>query len=293
MIGRVGRKRGLSQFLAVPAFVLFALFFLYPLFRAIGLSLTDWNGVGTPEFVGLANFQRFFSDQRARTDIANTLLFALGSAPLLNVVGLCYALLVDRKARGIGFARMAVYLPAVVSPLVMGYIWYFILQPKRGFLAMLMPNAAVFSSHAGWFADRPSALIMLILVNVWQYAGMTMIIYLAGLQSIPTELYEAAHIDGAGAWSRLRRITIPLLYPAIRVNVVTNIIGSLAVFDVIVSLTGGGPGYATESLSLYIMRMVYGGSTGYSTAVAVILFVVILIPVLVSLRLLSRVEATT
>lgn len=112
-----------------------------------------------------------------------------------------------------------------------------------------------------------------------------MIIYLAGLQSIPSEYAEAATIDGAGRWQRFSRITLPLLMPAIRINVVTNIIGSLSVFDIIMALTQGGPGYSTESLSIYIMRMCYGSRTGYSTAVAMILFFIILIPVLISMRL--------
>ena len=128
-------------------------------------------------------------------------------------------------------------------------------------------------------------LLVLVLVNVWQFPGMTMIIYLAGLQSIPAEYVEAATIDGAGRWQRFSRITLPLLMPAIRINVVTNIIGSLSVFDIIMALTQGGPGYSTESLSIYIMRMCYGSRTGYSTAVAMILFFIILIPVLISMRL--------
>jgi raffinose/stachyose/melibiose transport system permease protein len=112
-----------------------------------------------------------------------------------------------------------------------------------------------------------------------------MVIYLAGLQAIPGELYEAAKMDGASSLGRFRFITIPLLIPSIRINVVTNIIGSLSVFDIVMSLTGGGPGYATESLSIYIMRMCYGSKTGYSTAVAIIMFFIILVPVLISMRL--------
>ena len=114
---------------------------------------------------------------------------------------------------------------------------------------------------------------------------MTMIIYLAGLQSIPSEYLEAATLDGAGWWQKFTHVTIPLLMPAIRINVVTNIIGSLSVFDIIMALTEGGPGYSTESLSIYIMRMCYGSRTGYSTAVAMILFFIILVPVLISMRL--------
>jgi raffinose/stachyose/melibiose transport system permease protein len=128
-------------------------------------------------------------------------------------------------------------------------------------------------------------MIVLILVNVWQYAGMTMVIYLAGLQAIPGELYEAAKMDGASSMGRFRYVTIPLLIPSIRINVVTNIIGSLSVFDIVMSLTGGGPGYSTETLSIYIMRMCYGSKTGYSTAVAMIMFFIILVPVLISMRL--------
>jgi len=134
-------------------------------------------------------------------------------------------------------------------------------------------------------SNYPITMMVLILVNVWQYAGMTMIIYLAGLQNISADLREAAMIDGATTWQRFTRVTLPLLMPAIRINIVTNIIGSLSVFDVIMSLTEGGPGYATESLSIYIMRMCYGSRTGYSTAVAMILFLIILVPVLISMRL--------
>ena len=114
-----------------------------------------------------------------------------------------------------------------------------------------------------------------------------MVIYLAGLQAIPEELYEAAKVDGASFTKRLFYVTLPMLIPSIRINVVTNIIGSLSVFDIVMSLTGGGPGYATETLSIYIMRMCYGSKTGYSTAVAIIMFFIILIPVLISMRLIK------
>lgn len=280
----------LHLFMALPAIALFGMFFIYPLAQGIGISLTDSNGVTTPSFVGLQNFVDFFGDDRARTDVRNTILFALGSAPLLNLFGLLYALLLDRKMAGRGFARAAVYLPAVISPLIMGYIWYFILQPGRGYLSHVLGELRLGALDGNWLGDSSSALIVLIVVNVWQYVGMTMIIYLAGLQSIPSDLYEAGAIDGAGRLASLRYITLPLLYPAIKINVVTNIIGSLSVFEIIVALTDGGPGYATESLSIYIMRMLYGSFTGYSTAVALILFVIILVPVLVFLRMTRRSE---
>ena len=279
-----------TQFLSLPALLLFSVFFVYPLLRGIGMSLTDWDGMGAAKFVGLKNFLDFFSDQRAMQDIKTTLIFAIGSAVLLNLVGLGYALLMNSEFRGKSIARVVIYLPAIISPLIMGYIWYFLLQPGRGFLYHAFAQLGLPDLIGSWMSSYSSSMLVLVLVNVWQFAGMTMIIYLAGLQSIPAELLESAVIDGASPWQRFSQVTIPLLMPAIRINVVTNIIGSLSVFDIIMSLTEGGPGYSTESLSIYIMRMCYGSRTGYSTAVALILFFIILIPVLISMRLTREKE---
>jgi raffinose/stachyose/melibiose transport system permease protein len=278
----------LHKAMALPALLLFAVFFLIPLAQGIGISLTDSNGVAKPNFVGLQNFADFFRDDRAKRDIANTVLFAAASAPLLNLFGLAYALLLDRPFPGRNAVRAIVYLPAVISPLIMGYIWYFLLQPGRGFLHQVGERYGIGALQTDWLGSASTTLWVIVLVNVWQYVGMTMIVYLAGLQSIPGEVLEAARIDGAGYWTTLRSITIPLLAPSININVVTNIIGSLSVFDIIVALTDGGPGYSTESLSLYIMRMLYGSFTGYSTAVAILLFLIILVPVSVYLMLMRR-----
>lgn len=280
----------LHKLMAVPAILLYSVFFIYPLTQGIGISLTDSNGITEPNFVGMQNFIKFFGDDRAKTDLYNTVYFALGSAPLLNVFGLIYALVLDQSFKGKGFVRAVVYLPAVISPLIMGYIWYFILQPGRGFLHHILESMQLGFLNGNWLGDPTNALNVLVLVNVWQFVGMTMIIYLAGLQSIPEELYESSKMDGAGYLARIRYVTIPMLYPAIKINVVTNIIGSLAVFDVIMALTEGGPGYSTESLSIYIMRMLYGSFTGYSTAVAMILFIIIIIPVFLFLRLTKSKE---
>ncbi len=279
------KKICIGQFMSLPAFLLFATFFVYPLLKGIGMSLTDWDGMGTASFIGFQNFIDFFSDERAIHDIGTTLIFAVFSALLLNVAGLCYALLMNSRFRGQSIARVIIYLPAIISPLIMGYIWYFLLQPGRGYLHYAFLQLGLPDLTASWMGSYRTIMLVLILVNVWQYSGMTMIIYLAGLQAIPAELTEAAKIDGAGGWQCFCNITVPLLKPSVRINVVTNIIGSLSVFDIIMSLTQGGPGYSTESLSIYIMRMCYGSKTGYSTAVALILFFIILVPVLISMRL--------
>lgn len=281
-------KTGLHTYMAIPAFILYTIFFIYPLIKGVGMSFTDWDGIGRLSFIGLENFRNFFQDERALNDVKTTLLFALGSAPLLNIVGLIYALLMNSKFTGKGITRMIIYLPAIISPLIMGYIWYLLLQPGRGFIYHFLNNMGKGDLFGNWLGSYWTTMLVLVLVNVWQYAGMTMVIYLAGLQAIPTELYESAKMDGASSISRFRFVTLPLLVPSIRINVVTNIIGSLSVFDIVMSLTGGGPGYSTETLSIYIMRMCYGSRTGYSTAVAVIMFFIILIPVLISMRLTKQ-----
>lgn len=275
--------------MALPAFLLFSLFFLYPLFRGAGLSLTNWDGFSSPEFIGFRNFISFFSDERALGDVNNTVLFALGSAPLLNLSGLLLALLLNRNFVGRNTARATLYLPAVISPMIMGSIWYLLLQPRRGLLAVILGKIG-FASTYNWMLSGNTALFVIVLVNVWQYAGMTMIIYLAGLQAIPEDHYEASAVEGATRFQVFRHVVFPQLIPSLKINIITNIIGSLSVFDVILALTDGGPGYDTESLSIYIMRMSYGNKTGYSTAVAMILFFIILIPVLIALRIFNKVE---
>lgn len=280
----------LHKFMALPAIILFGLFFIYPLTQGIGISLTNSNGISQPQFIGFQNFVEFFKDERAKKDVATTVLFALGSAPLLNLFGFMYALVLDRSFKGKSVVRAIIYLPAVISPLIMGYVWYFILQPDRGFLYHVLQNLNLGVLSGNWLGNPKSALIVLILINVWQFVGMTMIIYLAGLQSIPKELYEACEIDGAGYAKSLWYITIPMLVQSIKINVVTNIIGSLSVFEVIIALTDGGPGYSTESLSIYILRMLYGSFTGYSTAVAMILFAIIIIPVVIFMKFIKTRE---
>jgi len=288
-------------YMAIPALILFSLFFLYPLARGVRLSLMDWNGYSTPTFIGLNNFINFFKDDRALHDISNTVIFALGSAPLLNIFGLGLALLLNESGNSlkspsskgkrslIPAVRGMIYLPAVISPMIMGSVWYLLLQPGRGLFAIFLQRVGI-DMTGNWMLSGSSAMSVIILVNVWQFAGMTMVIYLAGLQAISEELYEAGRVEGAGRLQIFRYITIPQLLPAIRINVITNIIGSLSVFEVILALTDGGPGYATESLSIYIMRMSYGSRTGFSTAVAMILFMIILIPVLFSMKFFDKLE---
>ena len=175
------KRKDLTQWMSLPALLLYGLFFVYPLLKGIGMSMTDWDGMGEAKFVGLANFARFFQDARAMGDIRTTLLFAAGSALLLNLVGLGYAFLMEKPFPCRSLARVVIYLPAIISPLIMGYIWYFLLQPGRGFLYYAARQLGAEFFLGKWMSSYPATMAVLIFVNVWQYAGMTMIIYLAGL----------------------------------------------------------------------------------------------------------------
>lgn len=273
----------LHKFMFLPATLLFIMFFILPLVQGVGVSMTDWNGFSEERnFIGLSNFIRFFSDKRALNAIGVTLLFGLISPLLLNIFGLLFAILFDSKIRGKILARTAVYMPSIISPLIMGYLWTLILSPRTGVLDKTLQHLGVDYSFK-WMGDPDKAIWLIIIVNVWQFVGGPMMIYLAGLQSIPVELYEAGKIDGAGAFQMFKNVTWPLLYPSARINIFTNIIGSMAVFDIIMAITMGGPGYATESLSIFIYKQSFNGFAGYATAVSIIMFFIIVIPIGISL----------
>lgn len=276
--------------MVLPEIILFVVFFAVPFISVIGMSLTNYNGIQSFDFVGLDNFRRLLGDARAMRDLQNTLLFGFVSAALLNVFGLLYALILEKDTRLNRLARTLIYVPSIISGFISGYIWKIILAADTGALYRVLETFGMLNLWTNYLADMDKAIWVVIVVNLIQFVGGTAIIYVAGIQSIDPELYDVARIDGAGYFKTLRYITMPLLTPAIRINVVTNIIGSLAVFDIIMSLTGGGPGYATESLSMFIYRNVYGGKTGYATAVSVVMIVIILIPVVVSMLEMNRRE---
>lgn len=280
----------LHKFMALPAILLFLLFFLYPLCRGIGYSTMKYNGISAPIFVGLRNFIDFFHDSRALHDILNTLQFGICSAILLNIFGLIYALIFDGNTLLKRLGRTIVYIPAVISGLIMGYVWLMILSPQTGTYYLILQKFQGLWFYKDLLGSMKDAMWLIIAVNVWQFVGGPMIIYLAGLQAIDVQIYEASKIDGAGYLQNLFYVTLPLLVTSIKINVITNIIGSLAVFDVIQALTSGGPGYATESLSMFIYRNTYGGATGYATAVSIIMFLIILIPVAISLTIFNKKE---
>jgi len=280
----------LVNLMYLPALILLAVFIFYPFIQGVRYSFTNWDGYSEQfRWVGLLQYQRFLSDPDMLRTIVNTFIYGCGSTLLQNILGLAYALFLDQKIRGKGFVRTIVYLPIIISPLIMGYISYFFFQYDGGAANDVLHVLG--RAPVDWLGNGPTAVWIITFVNTYQYMGVAMIIYLAGLQAIPREFQDAAAIDGASAVARFRFITLPLLMPAITVSVVYNVIGGLKLFDVIVAMTNGGPGYASQSLSTMMYNLYFAREdAGYAATLGNIMFLIITVVGIALLIALRRKE---
>lgn len=270
------RARTMNLFY-IPAIILFMIFVIYPLVKGIYLSFTNWNGYSqTYKLVGLDNYVRMLSDQNVHRAFINTIVYGVGSTVLQNVLGLGLALLLNQKFRGRAFTRTLVYLPVMIAPLIMGYIMYFFFSFDNGALNDVIGLFG--KAPVDWLAKGTTGVIVMTIVNSLQFVGISMVIYLAGLQGISDMYYEAAAMDGVKPVQRFRYITLPLLTPAISSSVTINLIGGLKLFDIIMALTSGGPGYDTHSLSTLVHRTYFGSeNAGYASAIGLVSFVLIMV----------------
>ena len=271
------RRRQRMNFLYIPAVVLMAAFVVYPLLRGIYVSFFKWNGYSPGmEFVGISNYLELLTDKFFHIAFGNTLLYGFGSAFLQNVAGLALALYLNSKFKGRNVVRTIVYMTVMVSGLLMGYIMQFFFSLDHGIWNELLGYLGVEPIY--WLGNGNIGKIIITLVNSWQYVGIAMIIYLAGLQNIPSMYYEAAMLDGGSSWIVFRHVTFPLLIPAISTAVVQNVVGGLKLNDVVISLTRGGPTLTTHSISSFISYTYFDmEKAGFASAVGVFLFVFIFI----------------
>ena len=260
----------------IPAIVLFILFVIVPLFRGVFLSFTNWNGYSQKyKIVGIDNYIRLFTDKNVMRATFNTLVYGIGSTLLQNILGLLFALYLNSKFKGRTVVRTCIYLPVMIASLIMGYIMYFFFTYDGAFNDIRL---ALGMEALDFLAEGKRAVVILTLVNSWQFVGISMVLYLAGLQGISDMYYEAAMIDGATGYTLFSKITFPLLAPAINSAVVINLIGGLKLFDVIKALTNGGPGYDSNSLSTLINRTYFGSeAAGYAAAIGICSFLLIAI----------------
>lgn len=272
----------------VPALLLLAVFLLYPMLSGLRMSFTDWNGYSANRnSVGLENYISLFTDPVFGGALVNTLIYGIGSTLLQQILGLALALILNKAIRGRTAIRAIIYLPALVSPVVMGTMYYLLFQYYTGAFNDIV--VATGGERISWLSEPNFAILVIVLVNSFQFVGVSMIIYLAGLQGINRSYLEAAALDGASGTKRFIHVIAPLLQPAFATSIVFNLIGGFKLYDVIKVMTNGGPGYSTDSVSTLIARMYFDNQrAGYAAAQGVFLFIFIAVFTLILNWLLSR-----
>jgi raffinose/stachyose/melibiose transport system permease protein len=255
-----------------------------------GYAFTDWNGTDPAKWVGLANFQEIFSTKESLGAVLTTVELSLLAVALSNVIGLALALGLHRTIRTRNVMRAVFFAPVVLSPLAVSYIWQFVFDAGGPLNGLLKGVGLTAWTHA-WLAELAWAKWTILVVLIWQYSGLAMAFYLAGLQGIPEEIEEAAAVDGASTWNRLRSITLPLLAPATTASVTITTLFTLRVFDQVMALTGGGPAGATETLATQVYQQTFvAGRFGYGAALALVLTALVAIVSIVQLVVLRAGE---
>ncbi|MEV4033943.1 carbohydrate ABC transporter permease [Streptomyces umbrinus] len=289
---RVRRARATPPWwFALPALVLFAFVVLVPSVRGVYYAFTDWDGLDPSfSFVGLDNFADMLRDPDAVQAIWHTLLIAVSITVIQNALGLLLALGVNSAIKSRNLLRVFLFAPAVITPIVTAYLWRNLLGPD-GAVNTLLGAVGLDGWRQDWLGSPQVALWSVVGVIVWQFAGYSMVIFLAGLQSVPKEVHEAAAIDGAGPVRRFWSVTRPLLAPALTINLMLSIIGGIKLFDQVYALTGGGPGHATDTISTLIYKDAFTlGEFGYSIALAVVLTIIVAVVSTGQYLVLSRNE---
>lgn len=274
----------------LPALSVYILFKLYPALSGIFYSLTNWNGLKKEyDFIGISNFIEIFSDQYFWQSMWFTFKYVIVIVIVSNVIALTLAVAIESRRKAKGLFRTIFYMPNMISMVIGGYMWMFIFTKV---LYYMVDNWGVKFLDHSWIGDPKYSFIAIIIVAAWGAVGYLMIIYMAALQGVPSNLKEAASIDGATPWQNFWKIVFPLIRHAITICVFWALNAGFQVFDVIYTLTGGGPGRATQSVAINIYEEAFKGNRrfGYATAKSTILFVVVLIVTAIQLKITSRKE---
>ncbi|MGN0336087.1 MAG: carbohydrate ABC transporter permease [Lachnospiraceae bacterium] len=274
--------------LVIPGFIIFTIGLIIPLILAFRYSLTSWDGMSVEKpFVGFQNYLKLIKDEDFRSAWWFTIKFTIGNTIIQNVLALAFAVALDSGIKAQKWYRTAFFVPCLISSIIVGFVWLKMFSNVLPEINELLGTSINFLL----FGDGETVLSGLLIANNWQWIGYWMLIYLAGLQSIPAELHEAAKVDGAGPWSRFINITIPMLAPAITICVVGITTGSLKVYDLLVSSTKGGPGRASTSVIYQTYTTAINGRQyGYGSAMSVSLVVVLLLVALIQVKSLKSKE---
>ncbi|HUT75551.1 MAG TPA: sugar ABC transporter permease [Armatimonadota bacterium] len=285
------REQRAAYLFLTPGLALFLVFTVIPVFAALYLSFCRYDVIHAPSWLGVKNYARLWEDLRSGgvffLSLRNTAQYALGTIPLGMALALGLALLLNAGIRGMGLYRTTYYLPVVTSMVAVAMVWMWIYDPSYGLLNYLLGKLS-FGRLApqAWLGSPGEAMPAIVAMSVWKGLGYNTVIYLAGLQGIPEHLYEAATMDGAGAWQRFRRITWPLLKPTTAFILVVSVIGASQVFSQVYVMTNGGPNNATTTIVYQIFQNAFSYmKMGYASAMAFVLFGLIFVLSLLTLRL--------
>ena len=275
---KYGIDRTALAFIA-PALILYVLFIIVPTVSSVYYSFTSWDGISPDvKFIGLANYKEIFTSARFGNALKNTIILIIFISVLENAFALALAVLVDNIRWGKNFFRSAFYIPVLISGIVSGFIWKIMYNYNFGAINSILTQIGLGDFRQDWLGNTALTLIMIGVVLVWKGAGYYMIIYLASLQSVSTDVIEAAEIDGASPWQRFRMITIPLISGAFTINFTLSLINGLKVFDQINVMTDGGPGFTSETLVYLLYKVGFTeGRQGFGTAVGIMLLFIIII----------------
>jgi ABC-type sugar transport system permease subunit len=260
--------------IAALALVLYVVFLVVPVLLSLETSFTNQNILFPgSQFVGLANYTRLLHDSSFFSSLEFTLGLALGATVAANIVGLCFAILLNRTSLSYRILRILAFLPQVISGIIVGFVWSWMLSPS-GLVNNVLTGLGVVHQPVNWLGTPNLAMLCTGVVVAWVLSGFTTVVYLAALQNIPPELYEASAIDGASSRQQFRLITLRMVAPATTISVVISLITVLKLYDIITALTGGGPAYATRSIAMYIISVGFNDDAyGYASAIAMVLLV--------------------
>lgn len=275
------RRRAASRVAAwwwsLPALALIAAVHYAATLAGSAYAFTDFNGFRTPEFVGLQNFREIFTGEAPLRALLNTIVIAVAFLVLTNVLGMAFAVALNRQLKSRFVLRTVLFAPVVLSPLAVSYVWKFLFQ-QNGPLNQVLGAVGLESLQRTWLGDPWTVVPAITTVMVWQHIGLTMVIYLAGLAGVPPESEEAAAIDGAGAWARFRHVVLPALRPTILIASTMILVQGLRVFDQVQALTGGGPFGASDTLATSVYQQTFvNGRFGYGSALALVMTGIVLL----------------
>lgn len=260
-----------------PSLIVIGVFMLWPLVQSAYLSLTEYNRIEPATFVGFDNYVRLMQDSQVWNALKVTAVYAVVVTPVTVVLALAFAILLNQQMFARGFVRTAIFLPFIVSMAIIAFAWTFLLDANIGLIPHWLAKVG-FVTEQSWLADPDLALPAVMVVGVWKNVGFYMVMYLAGLQSIPGELYEAARMDGAGRWQQFRKVTWPLLSNQTMLVTVMAAIATFQVFDQVYVMTRGGPFFSTETLVMLMYRKGFQDlELGYGSAISWVLMLLVFV----------------